>query len=1298
VTGNQTGSIYRWMPFLLAVLATWFAAPTAEATHFRYGHITHVQRTDIGPRTVEFTIDTGWRRSFFGAPNVGSNVSVGVFNFGDGSSATVVATVNSLSVAEDWIITRATLVKTYASASVFTAFFQGAARISTLQNSADTAYRVETIVNLTLSNASPRTTLVPIVNMTRNAVNTLVLPATDANGDTLSYRLATFAESQITTQPGPPNGGSTSALTVSPAGTVTWNTSGTALSSLWACQIVIQESRGGGPTHGKVAVDFVIRIVAAGGEPVWDYPPTPTGTVMAVAGQAYSALLQASDPTPGDTLTIASGALPAGATLTPASPTGPSPLQATLNWTPSCAQLGAHALAFSVTDSTGQQALAFFAIDVVDGTPPDITCPGDITAECAGPNGAPVSYSASATDDCDPSPAVDCFPASGSLFPLGTTQVTCTATDAAGNSDQCSFDVTVTDTTPPDITCPGDITAECTGPMGAEVDFTVTATDVCDSSVTVDCTPASGSTFHFGSTQVCCTATDDHGNSSQCCFDVTVVDTTPPDITCPGNITAECTSPMGARVEFTVSATDLCDSSVMVECAPASGSTFPFGTTQVCCTATDDHGNRSTCCFDVTVVDTTPPDITCPGDVTAECTGPDGAVVEFTVTATDACDSDVTVDCTPASGSTFALGMTEVCCTATDDRGNSSQCCFDVTVVDTTPPDITCPGDVTAECTGPDGATVEFTVTATDACDSDVTVDCTPASGSTFAFGMTEVCCTATDDEGNSSQCCFTVTVADTTPPAIRCPEDVTAECTSPEGARVEFEVMASDLCDTEVDVDCEPPSGSTFPLGVTEVCCTATDDSGNSADCCFTVTVVDGQPPTIDCPGNITAECTGPDGAPVEFTVTATDDCDPDVTIECSPASGGTFPFGSTTVCCTATDDSGRSSQCCFDVTVVDTTAPVISCPADIRIAVSDVNAPVEFEATAGDLCDRDPLVQCDPPSGSVFPPGISVVACTATDDSGNTSFCDFEVTVLPCVNFDADVNGEMLDGTFISNQYLPLGVLVDGQSDLGPTGVMARRTGPPGSSTDDIFPSTGSYYAQTWSGGTDSDSGILTFAFVDPATGLEASSSYVALTFLDIERSGTGPGGFGRTRLQAFDKNGTLVGEVLVPYGPDGGQFKAEIGAIGGPLRITRAVATVGIAAPVAESGGVDELCFFLNPPTLSTRILGPGPSFPAGETAKFWVFVENNKDRTVDAQLILRGTVKKSKPGKTWYGPSRRIMGPYFSNFDSPESHTLRIPANKPAVWGRRVFFYADFVDTRSIQMISNCFTQITIMPPN
>ncbi|HEX5042337.1 MAG TPA: HYR domain-containing protein [Candidatus Polarisedimenticolaceae bacterium] len=88
----------------------------------------------------------------------------------------------------------------------------------------------------------------------------------------------------------------------------------------------------------------------------------------------------------------------------------------------------------------------------------------------------------------------------------------------------------------------------------------------------------------------------------------------------------------------------------------------------------------------------------------------------------------------------------------------------------------------------------------------------------------------------------------DTTAPAVTCPADMEAiECTGPDGAAVTYDVPeATDACDVAVDVVCTPPPGSTFPLGETEVTCTATDNAGNATACAFTVTVVDTTAPVL--------------------------------------------------------------------------------------------------------------------------------------------------------------------------------------------------------------------------------------------------------------------------------------------------------------------------------------------------------------------------------------------------------------------------------------------------------------------
>jgi hypothetical protein len=80
---------------------------------------------------------------------------------------------------------------------------------------------------------------------------------------------------------------------------------------------------------------------------------------------------------------------------------------------------------------------------IVDATPPTLTLPSDITKILTGRSGAPVTFSVTATDLMDPSPSVACSPKSGSTFPVGTTTVTCTATDASGNTAKGTFHVSV---------------------------------------------------------------------------------------------------------------------------------------------------------------------------------------------------------------------------------------------------------------------------------------------------------------------------------------------------------------------------------------------------------------------------------------------------------------------------------------------------------------------------------------------------------------------------------------------------------------------------------------------------------------------------------------------------------------------------------------------------------------------------------------------------------------------------------------------------------------------------------------
>ena len=363
--------------------------------------------------------------------------------------------------------------------------------------------------------------------------------------------------------------------------------------------------------------------------------------------------------------------------------------------------------------------------------------------------------------------------ATGLAHSLTSGTSTISATQGAVSGDTL---LTVTNqASSPVITPSPDVTAEATGPSGAAVGYTnPTATDAIDGTVPVICVPASGQTFAIATTTVDCTATNSAGNSAHSSFTVTVRDTTPPTITVPASISVSTGNPAGTTVNYTAAtASDLVDGPMAPICAPASGSTFPVGSTTVSCTATDAHGNTVNASFTVTVTlsstDSRPPTLRVPANITRQATGPAGALITYSVSATDPTNppAQITIVCTSSptsglsSGSIFPLGTTTITCNAHDPAGNNAAPkSFTVRVRDTTKPVISPTGNVKANATGPAGAIVNYPLpTATDIVDVTVPVICTPAPGSTFPIGSTTVTCVATDHAGNTATRRFTVTV-----------------------------------------------------------------------------------------------------------------------------------------------------------------------------------------------------------------------------------------------------------------------------------------------------------------------------------------------------------------------------------------------------------------------------------------------------------------------------------------------------------------------------------------------------------
>jgi uncharacterized repeat protein (TIGR03803 family) len=354
--------------------------------------------------------------------------------------------------------------------------------------------------------------------------------------------------------------------------------------------------------------------------------------------------------------------------------------------------IGSHLITLTVDDGRGKTDSTDVTAVVRDTTPPVISgMPGPFSPEATGPAGVAVRWgSPTAADIVDVSVDVTCVPASRSTFPVGSTTVTCSATDVHLNSSQKTFGVTVNDTTPPELAgVPTGITAEAKNPAGADVSWPPpTSADLVDGSVAVTCVPASGSVFALGTTPVECSATDAHGNRSHRNFDVVVQDTKPPVLSgVPSTRTFEAANAGGAIGTWPLpTAFDLVDGVVPVSCTPASGSLFGLGDTMVTCSAIDRHTNHAEAIFAVHVVDTVGPALLLPASAGAEAAGPLGAPVTYAAGANDAVSGSAPISCSPASGSTFGIGVTAVTCSATDGAGNTSVAEFPVVVRDTTAP------------------------------------------------------------------------------------------------------------------------------------------------------------------------------------------------------------------------------------------------------------------------------------------------------------------------------------------------------------------------------------------------------------------------------------------------------------------------------------------------------------------------------------------------------------------------------------------------------------------------------------
>jgi gliding motility-associated-like protein len=710
---------------------------------------------------------------------------------------------------------------------------------------------------------------------------------------------------------------------------------------------------------------------------------------------------------------------------------------------------------WTVTDNAGNVSTCDFTVTIEDNEDPSFTfClatnptvqadPGVCTYTVSG-----TAWDATATDNCGmvtvTAELTGATIASGLTtlnnvtFNLGTTTVTWTAADNAGNSVTCVYTITVEDTQAPIISSCGVVGSLTVAANAGVCSFTnvgtgwdVLATDNCTTiTVAYELTGATTGTgtslnnvvFNLGSTLVTWTVTDGSGNTSVCSYTIVVEDTQAPVISdCPTNIVLTNDAGIcGAEATWVEpTADDNCSvSSFTSNFAP--GQVFPVGVTTVIYTATDGSGNITTCSFTVTVTDNEAPVISdCPDNiVVSNDPGVCNAVVSWNVPgASDNCGV-TSFTSTHNPGATFPVGTTTVTYTATDAAGNVTTCSFTVTVNDTQLPTIICQPPVTVfadlnECHAEAANVLLGTPVPGDNCGVASVTNNAPLF---YPVGLTVVTWTITDIHGNTNSCTQNVTVIDNQAPIISSCGVVGNQTVSADAGECSFtnigtgwDVVATDNC-TTITVAYTLSGATTgtgsslnnveFNLGVTNVLWTVTDAAGNVSTCTYTITVTDNEAPIISgCPSNIVANTDlGECGAETTWIApTFTDNC-AGASMIASHNPGDFFPVGTTTVTYTVTDAAGNVTVCSFTVTVNDNELPAISCNADIQSCdpVVTYAAPV-----ATDNCGVASVTMiAGLASGSTFPIGTTTVTYEVVDIHGNINSCSFDVTIfdLPVV-----------------------------------------------------------------------------------------------------------------------------------------------------------------------------------------------------------------------------------------------------------------------------------------------------------
>ncbi|WP_159517808.1 beta strand repeat-containing protein, partial [Sunxiuqinia indica] len=556
--------------------------------------------------------------------------------------------------------------------------------------------------------------------------------------------------------------------------------------------------------------------------------------------------------------------------------------------------VGTTTVTYTVTDVSGNFSTCSFNITVNDiENPTSENCPADLDAyvsidSCE----AVVNYTLPTfQDNCDGTgltgTLIEGF-ASGEIFPHGTTTVTYSYTDAAGNGPKtCSFYVNVIDNIDPTISCPANITVD-TDPGACEATITIGPPTVNDNCITTTITndytntDNASSTYPIGSTNIVWMVTDAVGNTSTCTQTIIVQDNESPTASTPENLGPySCYSDIPTPdISVITDEADNCGT-VSVSHLNTTGDPGCTGTVIRTYRLTDQYGNSTDIDQNILVEDTTPPTADTPTPLGPYACYDDVPAPSPTVVKgkTDACGGIVTTSFISDTSGPECTGTITRTYRITDDCGNSADITQDILIEDTIAPVLTgIPANATANC---NNIPTAATPTATDNCDSSPTITLVESSTQTsngsctdFSYTLTRTW-TAEDACGNSSSASQNITIQDITAPSVTAPSNITIDCSDSQDTSFTGSPTINDNCDNNPSISV---SDEVSYLGCASEASiirtfTVTDACGNSSTVKQYITVEDNTPPTWDSfPSDFSVAC--PDSIPDTVTLTATDNC----------------------------------------------------------------------------------------------------------------------------------------------------------------------------------------------------------------------------------------------------------------------------------------------------------------------------------------------------------------------------------------------------------------------------------------